>query len=86
MVQKAKILINSVVAGDIDNYTRACHMMDIFQVSIKRINDSVEGIGNSSEPVKFDKIDEPDSVADASSASAGFPYAHVSLCMASSFH
>ena len=50
-------------------------MLDVFQTSNTRINDSVEGFGNSSTPFNFDNIDEPDSLAEGKSAIAGF-----SLC------
>ena len=75
--RRLRILVNGAVVEDIDNYNRVCNMLDVFQTSNKRINDSVEGFGNSSTPFNFDNIDEPDSLAEGKSAIVGFHYAQV---------
>ena len=54
-------------------------MLDVFQTSNKRINDSVEGFGNSSTPFNFDNIDEPDSLAEGKSAIVVFIMLRFSL-------
>ena len=70
--RRLRILCNGSVVEDIDNYNRLCNMLDVFQTSNKRINDSVAGFGNLSTPFNFDNIDEPDSSAEGESAIVGF--------------
>ena len=79
--------MNGALAEDIDNYTRVCHMMDLFQSSGIRINDGVEGFGNSANTkFTFNSIDYPDSVGPGENAIVGVPYAQVCFRMINSFH
>ena len=84
--RRLRIIVNGSVVEDIDNYNRVCNMLDVFQTSNKRINDNVEGFGNSSTPFNVDNIDEPDSLADGKIAIVGFPCAHVYFIRTNSFH
>ena len=58
------------------NYNRLCHMLDLFQSSDKRINDVIEGFGQSGNVnFNFNSIDSPGSIGPGNSAIVGF-----SLC------
>ena len=85
--RRLRILVNGALAEDLDNYNRVCHMMDLFQSSDKRINDGVEGFGNSANTnFTFNSIDYPDSIGPGESAIVGFPYAQACFRKINSFH